>query len=379
MKIGLVLLFYFSFTAMSVGAHSGRTDGSGGHNCSQKSINKGLCSGYHYHNGGGDSSGGGSNEPSYEEIAAQEKSQGKKDGYNQGYSDAYNGGMTQNSETSSGSWDYQDGYESGYNNGFEKGKAEFESIKEKAINSGYSLGKKQDNILIPKEFSKISLIESYYVTAFEKGVKERDDIEKKKLEVKGFNDGKKNIKNEPKKVKEDYLKSYQKGFREGLANYDQRMMTIYSKKGEEDGIKDIKNIPTKVKDTYVKAYEQGHKKGLDQLKQSFVKKGHEAAFTMITYKKPKLDKPLYVKWYKEGYLSNREVQKVKDLAFEDGLEGKELNIPKEYLEAKTIYNHYFEKGQEQRTENNMKKSGVFGFIIIGWLSRRLYVAKKMIK
>ena len=29
--------------------HSGRTDSSGGHNCSQKSIDKGLCYGYHYH------------------------------------------------------------------------------------------------------------------------------------------------------------------------------------------------------------------------------------------------------------------------------------------------------------------------------------------
>ena len=29
--------------------HSGRTDSSGGHNCSAKSKRKGLCSGYHYH------------------------------------------------------------------------------------------------------------------------------------------------------------------------------------------------------------------------------------------------------------------------------------------------------------------------------------------
>jgi hypothetical protein len=29
--------------------HSGRTDSSGGHNCSDKSIRKGLCTGYHYH------------------------------------------------------------------------------------------------------------------------------------------------------------------------------------------------------------------------------------------------------------------------------------------------------------------------------------------
>jgi hypothetical protein len=32
-------------------AHSGRTDSKGGHNCSQKSIDKGLCTGYHYHSG----------------------------------------------------------------------------------------------------------------------------------------------------------------------------------------------------------------------------------------------------------------------------------------------------------------------------------------
>lgn len=29
--------------------HSGRTDANGGHNCSDKSKRKGLCSGYHYH------------------------------------------------------------------------------------------------------------------------------------------------------------------------------------------------------------------------------------------------------------------------------------------------------------------------------------------
>ena len=33
-------------------SHSGRTDGSGGHNCSAKSRAKGLCTGYHYHNSG---------------------------------------------------------------------------------------------------------------------------------------------------------------------------------------------------------------------------------------------------------------------------------------------------------------------------------------
>ncbi len=36
-----------------VDAHSGRLDKKGGHNCSQKSKEKGLCTGYHYHSGGG--------------------------------------------------------------------------------------------------------------------------------------------------------------------------------------------------------------------------------------------------------------------------------------------------------------------------------------
>ena len=42
----IVLLFTLN---TSVLAHSGRTDSNGGHNCSEKSKRKGLCSGYHYH------------------------------------------------------------------------------------------------------------------------------------------------------------------------------------------------------------------------------------------------------------------------------------------------------------------------------------------
>ena len=56
--LGLVCMLIFSASAA---AHSGRTDSSGGHNCSEKSKAKGLCTGYHYHNGGsGGSSSSGS-------------------------------------------------------------------------------------------------------------------------------------------------------------------------------------------------------------------------------------------------------------------------------------------------------------------------------
>ncbi|TJY43836.1 YHYH domain-containing protein [Cohnella pontilimi] len=44
--IAVALLVGTSSTAF---AHSGRTDKRGGHNCSAKSKQKGLCTGYHYH------------------------------------------------------------------------------------------------------------------------------------------------------------------------------------------------------------------------------------------------------------------------------------------------------------------------------------------
>ncbi|AZK47891.1 copper amine oxidase N-terminal domain-containing protein [Paenibacillus lentus] len=47
--VSLTLLLSAQTAAL---AHPGRTDARGGHNCSEKSKQKGLCSGYHYHNSG---------------------------------------------------------------------------------------------------------------------------------------------------------------------------------------------------------------------------------------------------------------------------------------------------------------------------------------
>jgi len=48
--LSLIVFISVLFINTSINAHSGRTDSSGGHNCSLKSQQKGLCSGYHYHN-----------------------------------------------------------------------------------------------------------------------------------------------------------------------------------------------------------------------------------------------------------------------------------------------------------------------------------------
>ena len=52
MKKIFVILAAFLFLTSQAFAHSGRTDSRGGHNCSEASKRKGLCSGYHYHNSG---------------------------------------------------------------------------------------------------------------------------------------------------------------------------------------------------------------------------------------------------------------------------------------------------------------------------------------
>lgn len=41
-------MFWLAVT-LNAQTHSGRTDATGVHNCSAKSVSKGLCSGYHYH------------------------------------------------------------------------------------------------------------------------------------------------------------------------------------------------------------------------------------------------------------------------------------------------------------------------------------------
>ncbi|WP_101807613.1 YHYH domain-containing protein [Paenibacillus sp. FSL W8-1187] len=70
----IILLLSLLSLPLSASAHSGRTDSSGGHNCSEKSIRKGLCTGYHYHNGGGSSSSSSSESTSSSTAASSKKS-----------------------------------------------------------------------------------------------------------------------------------------------------------------------------------------------------------------------------------------------------------------------------------------------------------------
>lgn len=52
MKTKVALISILFLMPLLADGHSGRLDKNGGHNCSKKSKEKGLCSGYHYHRSG---------------------------------------------------------------------------------------------------------------------------------------------------------------------------------------------------------------------------------------------------------------------------------------------------------------------------------------
>jgi hypothetical protein len=400
----LTLLFTFIFGTASF-AHSGRTDSSGGHNCSQKSQAKGLCSGYHYHNGGGSSSGGSSTtQPapaatrndkdcsdfaSYDEVVTywnskgysatndpenldgwgngnvddgipceapsgydktkinnspeqiqfekdqQDSKAGEQQGYNQGLKDGYNGAAS-NSDAASGSDAFLNSYATGYNKGYSEGQKKLDAEKLKASDAGYALGKKQDKMAIPQPFAGHTLLKASFEEGFKKGVTERQEAKKKEL------------------------------YNLGLA----------------DGKKDVLNTPKNVEEMYIAAYQDGYEAGQKELKETYMQQGYEAAFTMLEYKKPALDNEKFIDWYKEGFESNKEVEKIREEALVQGQEGAELSIPGEFKKGETIYKFYYEQGfkeyEEEQRETRQTTAGGLGAAALAWLGRRFYVAKKMI-
>jgi hypothetical protein len=399
--IALLLCFVFGSTA---NAHSGRTDSNGGHNCSAASKAKGLCTGYHYHNGGGSSSGGSSSSgassnqswdkdcsdfSSYDEVvqywnskgytkhndpekldgwgnavddgipceapsgydtakingspaqiaqktAEQEQAKGEKDGYPAGYAAGY-AAATKNT-SANGSDAYKQGYQAGYEKGYTEGYNKLTVEKEAAKKAGYELGTKQDNIEIPDTYKANASLQESFTEGFNQAVKERDEKNKEEFAALGYKDGK-----------------------------------------DDNG----GNTPKDVKDIYINAYNDGFKKGQAELKAEYMKQGYEAAFTMLMYKQPKLPKDKYVAWYKEGFESNKKVKKIQEKAYNLGLQGNSLQIPAEYQKAEVIYKEYYSRGMaeyEKKQEAKQEASAtVVGVGILGWLARRFYVARKMVR
>jgi hypothetical protein len=340
----------------SVEAHSGRTDSSGGHNCSEKSVAKGLCTGYHYHNGGGSSSNGSSSGgssgrmrssapspakpagPTPEQIAAKEKAQGEADGYATGYAVGYQA-ATKNTVATTGSDAYRSGYAVGYERGYTEGYEKISAEKEVAHTTGYATGKNQDNLDIPSLYKGNIILEAAFSEGFNKGVSERDTEKKKEYMELGFNDG----------------------------------------KNDQEG-----NQPSDIKPIYITAYQEGYEKGQKELKEIYVKQGYNAAFTMLLYKEPTLSKSKYVDWYKEGFDSAaKEVKAIQKAGYDLGVNGKTYNISEKYIKGEVIFKEYYQRGKADYRKNMQESTETMGSLgligVGGWLTRRFYVARKMIK
>lgn len=317
----LFLLLFLSFQG-TVDAHSGRTDSNGGHNCSDKSQAKGLCTGYHYHNGGEDSStdrsssGTSSNSNqawdkdcadfgSYDEVVEYWNSK-KYTKHNDpekldGWGNKVDDGIP---------CEAPDGYDTAQINGSPEQIAQQTAKQEKVKgeSDGYAVGVKdgygqKDQNPIPTSSS--DAYKEGYKIGYSKGYEEglnKISTEKKEADKAGYELGKKQ---DSILISEDYknntiLKTaFESGFNRGVAERDKVKEDEFTALGYKDGKRDNNNPPTNVKESYLEAYEKGFEKGLQEFKKSYYDKGYQAAFTMLEYKEPTIDNEKYIDWYKE--------------------------------------------------------------------------------
>jgi hypothetical protein len=398
-KVFLFTLLFVLLFGTLASAHSGRTDSSGGHNCSDKSISKGLCTGYHYHNGGGGASSGAAivntdkdctDFANYDEVVAYwnakgysatydpenldgwgngqvddgipcevpsgydrtninnsaEQSQhiqdekdmasGEKAGYSQGLSDGYQEATSNNVSTSS-SEAFKVGYATGYNKGFEEGKSKITAEKTKATDDGYALGQIQDTISLPSAYANHAGLKQAFESGFNKAVTERVEAKKKEYKDLGYADGK----------------------------------------------KDVLNVPKDFEEVYVAAYHEGYDMAQQELKEEYMNQGYEAAFVMLKYTKPNLTNEKFIDWYKEGFESNTEIKQIKAAGLALGKEGELYELPSKYKNSEVIFKHNYQLGfkeyEEQKSDTQKAAVGGFGGLSLVWLGRRYYIARKMIR
>lgn len=401
----LAMLFIFLFGTMAY-AHSGRTDSSGGHNCSESSKAKGLCTGYHYHNGGGatsggTSSGGGSSTiinhdkdctdfATYDEMIAYWNSKGYSATYDPENLDGWGNGQVDDGipcEAPSGydltkinnspqqnqyKQDQVDrtngeaqGYEQGLTDGYiEAANNSVSGNTSAAYNQGYATG---------------------YNRGYDEG-KKKIESEKTQANSEGYTLGQNQETIEtPAKyaLRAGLKKAFEDGFNRALSERVEAKKKELETQGYNDGKEDVSSPPKDVEEIYIQSYQKGYEKGQKELRDQYINQGYEAAFKMIDYKKPNLDNEKFTEWYEEGFKSNKEVLKIKTAAQSLGKEGSPLKVPADYTKGEIIFKHYYGLGlkeyEDKKTTQQQTTAGGLGIAGLLWLGRRFYIAKKMIK
>lgn len=366
-------------------AHPGRTKSDGGHTCRTNCENWGLEYGeYHYHGGGGSSSVDTS--PSYD--PQQEHDKGYKTGYNKGIEMGYKQDdslVEYTYETT----EYKDGWSEGFEKGWQDGNAKKESeiLQVKQAKQGSQDGLLHGEAAFDKgkkanEYSKTSFPSAFYkkayLVAFAKGWAIGQS--KKRYNDAGYKLGSTTdqIKLPTDTKDQALIAAYKNGFAIGVKDRETRISKEHETKGYTDGKQDVSNPPKEIKEVYIAAYDKGYTAGQEELKKSYQKQGYDAAFTLLTYEAPKLAKDKYVTWYSEGFQNNAEVEVIKTAAYQLGKDGVK-GVPQEYAHASDIFNQHYELGVKQTKKDRAAGAVGVSAIALGWLFRRFYIARKMIK
>jgi hypothetical protein len=398
------LLFTFLFGTIA-SAHSGGLDSNGGHNCSDKSKAKGLCTGYHYHNGGGSTSGdtssGGSTPivntdkdctdfATYDEMIAYWNSKGYSATNDPENLDGWGNGQVDDGIPC----EAPSGYDlTKINNSPQQ--VQYKQDQQDSANGekqGYAQGLQDGYQEVPNNSASASGSESFkqgYVTGYNKGYdesKKKIDSEKTQATNEGYELGKKQDEITIPAVYNSHpglKKAFEDGFNKAVNERIETKKTEITNLGYSDGKKDVHSPPKDVEEIYLKAYEEGYAKAQKELEEEYKKQGYEAAFTMVEYKEPDIPNEKFKEWYKQGFESNKEVEEIQSAGQALGKQGSELEIPANFKKGEVIFKYYYEQGlkeyEVERSEDQQAAASGAGAIALIWLGRRFYIAKKMIK
>lgn len=412
--VALITVLFVFWSYDSADAHSGRTDSSGGHNCSEKSQAKGLCSGYHSHNGGTVDSGSSSSSDSYNSTQTT-------DSWDKDCTDFVtyeevveywnaNGYTRENDPEKLDGWgnivddgipcEAPSGYDTSYVNGSdaqivrlaaEQAAAEAEALAEKetaqgkedGFAAGVAAGEKGEgnNPIATGSDTYLEAYQSSYSVGYTEGFTKLEK-QKEAAENGGYKLGKKQ---DNLVLPEDYQSNevlnieFETAFNKAVAERDEVKKKEYIALGLKDGKADVNKAPQNVKVIYIESYNQGYEQGQGELKEIYEEQGYEAAYNTLTYQKPALENEKYMKWHEEGFRSNREVKLIQEAAYEMGLSGEKYELPEKYAHAEPIFKHYYESGKEEYDQNVNVGMGLSGSLALVWVGRRFYVARKMLK
>jgi hypothetical protein len=381
--LALILVFSLHNNAE---AHSGRTDSSGGHNCSPKSISKGLCTGYHYHNGGGSTNTAPAPaKPVYNPKVYYDS--GYHAGYDKGHEMGYKKDSSILSSNESNS-DYVEGWSAGYQKGLEDGLAKINKEEQDAKDKkdGNEQGKKDGATSFSdgknnNDFTYASGSSELYISSYKEAFASSWQLTKSSKESydKGYEQG---LSQDeiviPINFQTDILKpEYENGHKAGVEERDKNEMAKYEKEGQTLGY-EVKELAVNAdikKEIYIEAFKKGYEDGLQKREQEVVKEGYNFAFKQMKFESsPYEGKEHFSEWFKKGYDSNDIAVEIKTKAIELGKENKEYTIPKKYKvndDAIALYDKFFLKGQkiqeeiDRKNRNTLMTASVIGVPAVG--------------